>query len=749
MKTKVLERNEPQSLRGPMVRGAVMVAVLALAGGSSTLRAQSAVSPASAVTIAITPQDSRTSPVKGSDTNFDPVNQVFLIVSTCYNTFSCPPGLGQVYGMFYNLGGTPQGPAFSIAGDGDGHFPRARYSPHVNGGTGGFLVTWSEEFSGGNNFVRSRVIAYSGGVGVPVGPIQTLNGAGSYSWVEAGAAIGYSPTSQRFLVAWRTYPTVGIGPYLAARLTDINGAPVGEVIRLSSALGRDPGIAWDSHTDRFGVSFAAENAAGSVGWMAFARVSPADGSFQRESFPALVGYAYITDIDYNPDTQRFVMTWHQQPGGSPEVRVAEMATDLSTVTSGLISRLLPGYDALSIARNPVSRTFSLASINFNDEIVAIELNQRGFRTSPLTVMAPAVVGRYPRISAGTGAPRWSITFSDGFRALKTVTVQTSSTNGGDPGSYEAGSAPAPSPTPTPTPTPTPDPTACTSVQPGSDWTCVNGNWLPPGSEPAPAPTPAPTPTPSPVTCTSPQPGSDWVCSNGNWLPPGTFVGGGGGGGTGCTTTQPVSGWVCVNGGWVPPELAPGGGGGGGGTGCASPQPMSNWVCVNGNWLPPDLAPGGGGSTNSSGCTTVQPVSNWVCVNGDWVPPDLAPGGGGGSTSGGCTTVQPGSNWVCVNGAWLPAEVAPLPGPGGCTTVQPGADWVCVNGNWLPPGTGSGSSCTTVQPGPGWTCVNGDWRPPSEAEPEHVMALDQRAPDRQLPASITRRTFAAIAPRSTT
>ena len=175
---------------------------------------------------------------------------------------------------------------------------------------------------------------------------------------------------------------------------------MGEVIRLSSALGRDPGIAWDSHTDRFGVSFAAENAAGSVGWMAFARVSPADGSFQRESFPALVGYAYITDIDYNPDTQRFVMTWHQQPGGSPEVRVAEMATDLSTVTSGLISRLLPGYDALSIARNPVSRTFSLASINFNDEIVAIELNQRGFRTSPLTVMAPAEILGYRPTTAG-------------------------------------------------------------------------------------------------------------------------------------------------------------------------------------------------------------------------------------------------------------------------------------------------------------------------------------------------------------
>jgi hypothetical protein len=48
-----------------------------------------------------------------------------------------------------------------------------------------------------------------------------------------------------------------------------------------------------------------------------------------------------------------------------------------------------------------------------------------------------------------------------------------------PGSVESKavvySAPAPS-TPTPTPTPT---SSCPTIQPGPNWVCVNGNWLPP------------------------------------------------------------------------------------------------------------------------------------------------------------------------------------------------------------------------------------------------------------------------------
>ena len=81
------------------------------------------------------------------------------------------------------------------------------------------------------------------------------------------------------------------------------------------------------------------------------------------------------------------------------------------------------------------------------------------------------------------------------------------------------------------PPPTPTPTDCLTVQPGPDWVCVNGGWLPPGHPGTgllnpPAPSPAPPspspgpPSPTPAACQTVQPGPDWVCVNGGWLPPG-------------------------------------------------------------------------------------------------------------------------------------------------------------------------------------------------------------------------------------
>src|SRR5687767_6175968 len=224
-----------------------------------------------------------TSPVKGTDVAWDPVNNVYLVVASCYN--QCP--YGQVYGIFANTNGNAVGAPFSIKGGGNGHFPRARYSQHVNGGNGGFLVVWHEE-SGGGNLLRTRVVAYSGGSGVTVGAENTINGT-AYGWLESAAAVAYSPVSQRFLVAWRVYPSVP-GIQIHARLVDINAAPVGGLIKLSAGFGRDPGVTWNSTTNEFGVSFGNENGAGTAGFMGFAVVNPNTGSFVRNSFPAIAGF---------------------------------------------------------------------------------------------------------------------------------------------------------------------------------------------------------------------------------------------------------------------------------------------------------------------------------------------------------------------------------------------------------------------------------------------------------------------------
>ena len=559
------------------------------------------------VKIASQPTNAAISPVKGNDGSYDPANNVFLTVGTCYNAPGCPAGMGEVYGLFSNPDGTAAGPAFTIDGAGDGNFPRARYSPHINGGLGGFLVVWSEEPSGHANLIRTRVVSYSAGTGVVVGPQNTINGPGSYSWIESGPAIAYSMTSQRFLVAWKTYPP---GAYLASRLVGIDGAPAKNsgvelpVVQLSAGFGRDPGVAWDSNADRFGVSFGAETASGTVGFAVFASVSPFDSSFIRESFSSILGLVFITDLEFNPDTQRFVMTWHQKPVGTQEVRVAEVSATASLVTivtEGLITRLWPAYDALSLARNPASRTFTMISLAStpvanDDDISGVELNERGSRTGDLTVLAPDVTGRYPRITASSSAPLWSVSFSDGYQTLKTFVATTSSTNGGPSGSYPSpGTAPTPAPTPTPTPTPTPG--ACTTTQPGPTWTCVNGDWKPPADPTStPTVTVTPTPTPTPSSCTTPQPDATWTCYNGDWLPPGM-------GPAPTSTPTPTSAT------------------------CTTPQPGATWTCYNGDWLPPGMAPPTGTPTptatpNPVSCTTPQPGATWSCYNGDWLPPGM-------------------------------------------------------------------------------------------------------------------------------
>ena len=109
---------------------------------------------------------------------------------------------------------------------------------------------------------------------------------------------------------------------------------------------------------------------------------------------------------------------------------------------------------------------------------------------------------------------------------------------------------------------------CTSVQPGPDWICVNGGWLPPGmTPPASQSAPRQAPPSSTVACTTGRPGPDWVCFNGGWLPPGM--------------TPPASQSAPP----APQPQAPPSSGP-----CTSGRPAPDWVCVNGGWLPPGMVP---------------------------------------------------------------------------------------------------------------------------------------------------------------
>ena len=152
-----------------------------------------------------------------------------------------------------------------------GHFPRSEYSPHVNNGAGGFLVTWHHNI-GNLNYVFARVVSLDTPGFLLSGIQQVSDGQQGGTWWETGPAMAYSTTSHLFLVAWRT-----IQYGIQGRLVDANGTPTGGVLQLENPGGsRDPAVAWNAATDEFGLI--------STGWSstsalaAFRRIRASDGS---------------------------------------------------------------------------------------------------------------------------------------------------------------------------------------------------------------------------------------------------------------------------------------------------------------------------------------------------------------------------------------------------------------------------------------------------------------------------------------
>lgn len=580
----------------------------------STVAAVALVSarPASAQLIAGSPVNlgSLGAPVQGMDSGYDPSTGLHLVVSAYLNA----------WGWFVNAEGqTVAGPFLIKSGGGGAFAPRVK-----SNGAGGFLMVYSEEVGGGN-ILRARTISYPG----VVGPEMTISDGSTPPWLIVGAsAISYSPSSGVYLVAWMT---TGPGLRLAVRTVGVSGAPASAISTVSDDVGLYPGVGYNPATNTFAVSYRDE--ASSAGYTGIAIVSTSGSVLAKQRFQPVAGQQGATDIDYNPDTGRFVMVWFAQPqGGAWEARAAEIDSSGGVVSNGLLYAKSAGigFSSFSLAFNPVSRTFlaaTLETVGALDPVLGLELNRGGYRFDTNHV-ATGIIARNIRVSTHGSSARWNVAFNHNTQTPLNAIVRTSSSGGGPAGSLGSGGGGTTTPPPT-TPPPPPPSGGCTTVQPAPDWVCVNGGWLPPGmvGTPAPPPPPPTTPPPTSTGCTTVQPGPDWVCVNGNWLPPGMG---------GVTTPPPTT----------PPPTTP----------------------------PP----------STSTCSTVKPASDWVCVNGNWLPPNLAPvqqTPPPPTSSSGCTTVKPGDDWICVNGGWQPAAMV-------CPTVQPGPGWTCRNGDWLPPGMGA-------------------------------------------------------------
>ncbi|HWK12056.1 MAG TPA: hypothetical protein VNR64_18480, partial [Vicinamibacterales bacterium] len=120
--------------------------------------------------------------VRGTDAAYDSRANRYLVVGA----------QGPVRAVCVGADGNPLGAPFDVKPPSGtfGAYPRVAYSPDLNGGTGGFLVIWTEETPGVSVMLHGRVVACGG----PTGADQVISFPAS-SWIDVGvAALAYSAT---------------------------------------------------------------------------------------------------------------------------------------------------------------------------------------------------------------------------------------------------------------------------------------------------------------------------------------------------------------------------------------------------------------------------------------------------------------------------------------------------------------------------------------------------------------------------
>ena len=200
----------------------------------------------------------RSGVVRGVDAAFDPSTNTYMVVGAQDSVFAvCTNAAGAATTAVITI----KPPNGNSSNKPFGSFPRVRYSQDLNGGAGAFMVIWQQEEVTGAPQLHARVVSCSAGL---LGTDQVISGS-STPWTDFGASsFAYSPTSQKFLVAWKAW--AGIGWRMVARLMDLNGAGVGSVVTLSTEFARDPGVTWNPSLNEFGVSFSGETANGGHPW---------------------------------------------------------------------------------------------------------------------------------------------------------------------------------------------------------------------------------------------------------------------------------------------------------------------------------------------------------------------------------------------------------------------------------------------------------------------------------------------------
>jgi hypothetical protein len=381
-----------------------------------------------------------TSPVILPDVAYDPSRNQYLVVS----------GSGFIEGQLLNANGAKIAGFVVTAGSlvgGYAQTPRVVYAAGVNGGAGGYLVTWHESV-GPVAQVRGKLIGPDGtplSGDIVIATEAALPGTGSL-WTM-GAAVSYSTASQEFLVAW-------MGGYQSSqdiRFTRLNTA--GQLLQQTVAITggadweRDPSIAYNSAQNEFYIAYAGYFDAGRFGYVSGQRIQAGSGALLGPPTTFIQSAAtLIPSVEYNTNSGQYLVVWWNNSGGGAAFYGVSVNGATGATIGGVrvMSSYYFAYDALDVAYNSGTGDYLLVTHgaglqNYEDAAVHIRPDgtplDNGFILTQTTDVRPLKPdprnndGNYnPRIASSTSGRYLAVTSS----VFAAIHGQFATSSGGQP-----------------------------------------------------------------------------------------------------------------------------------------------------------------------------------------------------------------------------------------------------------------------------------------------------------------------------
>jgi hypothetical protein len=394
------------------------------------------------------------------DIAYDAANDVYLVVSGA-----------MTHGRFETADGVPIGSnEFYISSS-------VKYNQvaRVAYGDGVFLVTWLDVRNDPREavaWVYGRLLKYGAG-GAPefLGPDFLIGAAAGGVNPERAAAVAYSSVSKRFLVAYHqagggTVPINDIRGQLVSPTGQLVGAPIN--VTFDNHFQGEVGVGYSPASDKFLVAYRNFYEPAGPATIQARTVSAVDGALGTAADMTASSNTNVPEVAYNSKTSQFLLSWWQASPGTSGVYYGRLVNPDGAAAAPPAPMIVNygGYDSLGIAYNVRADTFfavvhGRAPSPFPQEDVGAEMSATGMPSVEfdVTVTGNKLGNFYPRIAASTARNEWMMITSTGFAVASGQRIKTQANGGGPP----------------PPPPPPPPPIELTGVNvPNGSWFLAEG-----------------------------------------------------------------------------------------------------------------------------------------------------------------------------------------------------------------------------------------------------------------------------------